>query len=103
MQAAIKGDEATPERLARYQIHPTMVNTWKRELLDCAPELFDSKDGKTDKSYQDDVDNLYRYIGKLTVERDFLHVSSITDEKSAPFHGRAFSPGSIHCQPVSNT
>ena len=101
--AAIKGNQTTSELAARYQIHPTMVNTWKRELLDGAPELLDSKGGKTGKSHQDEVDNLYRQIGLLTVERDFLARSSITDERPAPFHGRAFSPGSVHRRTVSIT
>ena len=70
--AAIKGDQTTSELAARFQIHPTMVNTWKRELLEGASDLFDSKGGKTSKSNQDEVDNLYRQIGQLTVERDFL-------------------------------
>lgn len=37
--AALKGDQTTSEIAARFQIHPTMVSTWKRELLDNAPDL----------------------------------------------------------------
>ena len=70
--AAIKGDQTTSELAARYQIHHTMISTWKRELLERAPELFESKAGKKAKSHQDEVDNLYRQIGQLSVERDFL-------------------------------
>lgn len=70
--AAIKGDQTTSELAARFQVHPTMVSTWKRELLERAAELFDSKTGKKPKSHQDEVDNLYRQIGQLSVERDFL-------------------------------
>ncbi|GGY86294.1 transposase [Marinobacter zhanjiangensis] len=32
--AALKGDETTSEIAARFQIHPTMVSTWKSELLE---------------------------------------------------------------------
>lgn len=70
--AAIKGDQTTSELAARFQIHPTMVNSWKKELLERAAELFDSKAGNISKSHQDEVDNLYRQIGQLSVERDFL-------------------------------
>ena len=70
--SAIKGDQTTSELAARFQIHPTMVSTWKRELLERASELFDSKSGNKSKSHQDEVDNLYRQIGQLSVERDFL-------------------------------
>ena len=69
--AAIKGDQTTSELAARFQIHPTMVSTWKRELLERAAVLFDSKAGNNSKNHQDEVDNLYRQIGQLSVERDF--------------------------------
>ena len=70
--AAIKGDQTTAEIAARFQIHPTMVSTWKRLLQERASELFDTKGDKQGKSHQAEVDNLYRQIGQLTVERDFL-------------------------------
>ncbi|GHB12590.1 transposase [Modicisalibacter luteus] len=34
--AALKGDQTTSEIAARFEIHPTMVSQWKRELLDNA-------------------------------------------------------------------
>ena len=43
--AALKGDQTTSEIAARFQIHPTMVSTWKRELLENAPDLFEGKKG----------------------------------------------------------
>lgn len=48
--AAIKGDQTTSEFAARFQIHSTMISTWKRELLERAPDLFDSKSGNKSKS-----------------------------------------------------
>lgn len=51
-----------------------MINNWKRDLLDQASELFDN--GKTTSQAQAEtqaqIDELYRQIGQLTVERDFL-------------------------------
>ncbi len=70
--AAIKGDQTTPELAARFQIHPTMVSNWKPELLERAGELFNRKTGNQSKNHQEEVDNLYRQIGQLSVERDFL-------------------------------
>ena len=50
-----------------------MVSTWKRELQDNASELVDSKQNKPRKGADGpDTDQLYREIGQLTVERDFL-------------------------------
>ena len=71
---AIRGQKTTAELASQYDIHPTMINTWKRDLLDKASELFDN--GKTTSQVQAEtqaqIDELYRQIGQLTVERDFL-------------------------------
>ncbi|PJE78361.1 hypothetical protein CI610_02714 [invertebrate metagenome] len=48
-----------------------MANKWKRELLDSAADLFGAG-GNKKNNHQDDVDTLYRQMGQLTVERDFL-------------------------------
>jgi len=48
-----------------------MINTWKRVLLKSVSEIFD-KDQKSRKQVEAQVDELYRQIGQLKVERDFL-------------------------------
>ncbi len=70
--AALKGDQTTSELAARFEVHPSMVSQWKRELLDNAAGLFEGKGGKAAQKSQEEIDTLYREIGKLTVERDFL-------------------------------
>ena len=71
--AALKGDQTTSELAARFEIHPTQVSQWKRELLDNASDIFEGKGGgKAAQKAQEEVDTLYREIGKLTVECDFL-------------------------------
>ena len=39
--AAIRGDKTLAEIGAQYELYPAQVNTWKRELLENASELFD--------------------------------------------------------------
>jgi len=68
---AIKDDETVAQLASRYEIHPTMIHTWKRNLLEGAANIFD-KGNKKDKESEAKVDELYRHIGKLKVERDFL-------------------------------
>jgi len=70
--AALKGDETTSALAARFEVHPSMVSQWKRELLDNAAGIFDGSSGKAAQKSQEEIDTLYREIGKLTVERDFL-------------------------------
>ncbi|MEO5377746.1 MAG: IS3 family transposase, partial [Magnetococcus sp. DMHC-6] len=30
--AAIKGEETTAQLAARYEVHPTMINAWRKQL-----------------------------------------------------------------------
>ena len=53
-----------------------MVSTWKRELLENAPDLFEGKKKSGKQSSEPSSDELYREIGRLTVERDFLELWS---------------------------
>jgi transposase-like protein len=69
--AALKNDEPIAELAARFEVHPTMINNWKRALIDSAVDIFD-KGQKTRKQTENKVDDLYRQIGQLKVENDFL-------------------------------
>jgi transposase len=69
--AALKNDEPIAELAARFEVHPTMINNWKRALIDSAVDIFD-KGQKTRKQTETKVDDLYRQIGQLKVENDFL-------------------------------
>ena len=67
----VRGDETVPQLATRYGLHPTQVNAWKRQLTSQASELFAR--GKGSSSTPDaQVEELYRVIGQLTVEKDFF-------------------------------
>jgi transposase-like protein len=69
--AAVKNEETIAELAARFGVHPTMISNWKRQLLESAADIFD-RGQKTKQQNTTQVDELYRKIGKLEVERDFL-------------------------------
>jgi transposase len=69
--AALRNEQTMSELAAHYGVHPTMINQWKKALVEGASQLF----GKGHKSHQQaegEVDELYRQIGRLKVERDVL-------------------------------
>jgi transposase len=48
-----------------------MISAWKRQLVESAADLFD-KNHKSRKQAEAQTDELYRQIGQLKVENDFL-------------------------------
>ena len=69
--AALAGDKTLAELASAYGVHPTMISTWKQELMKNAKELFE-RGNKKGADPQAIIDNLHRKIGQLQVERDFL-------------------------------
>ena len=69
--AALKNEETTAELAQRFGVHPTMITTWKRTLLDGASDIF-GKSVQSRNKIDSTVDELHRQIGKLKVENDFL-------------------------------
>jgi transposase-like protein len=71
---AIRGEKTTAELSSQYEVHSTMINNWKRQFLEGASSLFEKETtGKPAKDgTQAQISELYRQIGELKVERDFL-------------------------------
>jgi len=70
--AAIKGDMTTAELSSKYEVHRSQINNWRKRALEELKEIFR---GKRDKSIRDSekvIDELYRQIGQLKVENDWL-------------------------------
>jgi transposase-like protein len=66
-------DRITIEELARkHELHPTQINTWKREAIANMAFVFsgDKSEGHVDIERQ--TEKLYAQIGQLKVENDFL-------------------------------
>lgn len=71
--AAIRGEETTAQLAARFEIHPTMVNAWRKQLEESAVDVFDTgRQASKEKKTEETISELYRQIGQLKVERDFL-------------------------------
>ncbi len=71
---AIQGVKTVPELSSQHNVHPTLINQWKRQLLENVSQLFDGGQSSTQTTDETEakINLLYRQIGKLTVERDFL-------------------------------
>jgi transposase len=70
--AAVKGEETVAELATRFGVHPVMIHSWKRELLERAGEVFTRGRDRSGERQDVQIGELYRQIGQLKVERDFL-------------------------------
>jgi len=71
--------EAIQEKLtiqkiaAKYEVHPNRISQWKRLFLYNAESVFSSGSESTEKSVlEEEQDKMYKKIGRLQVENDFL-------------------------------
>src|SRR5215831_1696952 len=71
--AAIKGDRTIAELASEFGVHPNQIYNWKKQLLEGAARVFEGG-GMTAEGTASEaqVDLLYRQIGQLKVENDFL-------------------------------
>ena len=70
--AAVRGEQTLAVLAARFEVHPTLITTWRKELVQRAGELFGKGRERAEKDQEVEVAELYRQIGQLKVERDFL-------------------------------
>ncbi len=70
--AGLQRDEAIARLASRFEVHPSQIHAWKRALVEGAPELFATNHRSQEKAKEAQINQLYRHIGQLKVERDFL-------------------------------
>ena len=57
---------------SKYSIHPTQARQWKIQMLNNIEALFSDKPSTALKEKDELIDQLYRQIGQLKVELDWL-------------------------------
>ncbi|MBC6490650.1 transposase [Flavihumibacter stibioxidans] len=69
---AIKERQTIEALSKKYDLHPTLIITWKKEFLQNSPVVFE-KEGHPDAEDKEQlIQALYAQIGELKVANDFL-------------------------------
>ena len=69
---AIKNQQTVAQIASEYGVHPTQVSQWKKQVLEQLPQLFANGRSKAEADTDQLVAELYRQIGQLKVELDWL-------------------------------
>lgn len=69
---AVRGVKTINEIAQEHNVHPQLVTQWKKEILENAGSLFDSKRGPKPVDESSPEDKLYSEIGRLKMETDWL-------------------------------
>ena len=73
---ALKNQRTIAQIASEYGVHPNMVTQWKQRLLNELPDIFNNKHQKNKQDNETLQAELYRQIGQLTVELDWLKKKS---------------------------
>ena len=73
---AIKGEKTVAQIASEYGVHANQIGQWKKRLLEELPGLFSDRRKREEKEGAAETDELYRQIGQLKVELDWLKKKS---------------------------
>lgn len=78
---AVEGEMTLAEMSASYGLHSNNILNWKKEFVENAPVVFqrkgDAKKAQDEVRRKDEeIEELYKQIGKLTVQVDWLKKKS---------------------------
>ena len=69
---ALKGNKTRSQIESDFGVHPTRICNWKKQALGGLKSVFSSSGKGPRETDKKQLDVLYKQIGKLQVENDFL-------------------------------
>ncbi len=69
---AIRGQKTIAETAREVDVPANLVTLWKKAALENLPGTFSRKAGKKERDWEEERNDLYRQIGQLKVELEWL-------------------------------
>ena len=69
---AAKGNKTLSELASQYQLHPSQISEWKRQLLEEGMNVFRSTTTQRQREQETLQTQLYEQIGRLQMELEWL-------------------------------
>lgn len=69
---AFKGEKTLSQISSEYGVHPNRISIWKQKLLKEVSVVFNNENSNQNKEQEGKIENLYKSIGELKVENDWL-------------------------------
>ncbi len=69
---ALKETKTIAELSSHYSVHPTQITKWKKQAFEILTHGFNGRQKKKEHNDHELIQELYRHIGQLKVEIDFL-------------------------------
>ena len=73
---ALLGEKTIGELSSEYGVHSNQIRQWKKKLLEELPAIFSDRRRRSEKEGEELTSELYRQIGQLKVELEWLKKKS---------------------------
>lgn len=73
---AVKEEKTLAELSSEYSVHANQIGQWRKQLLKELPTLFSDRKKKAEREREEVESELYKQIGQLKVELDWLKKKS---------------------------
>ena len=74
----LKEEKTMAELASDHGVHATMLHRWRKVAVEALPEVFreGAKEAARQREHEDQIDQLYREIGRLTTQLEWLKKKS---------------------------